>query len=84
MRVKPDDISDESAILQRMTKQPAITDELLGARETRSAEPKTLDAFLVKARALGFSDDELARLRSYFEAPGETGLARHKTGGGGN
>ena len=44
-----------------------INDQILGTRDDSVREPETFDQFLRRARALGFSDGELARLQALYK-----------------
>ena len=52
---------------------PESDDLVLGQRDSSARDPETFDAFLGKARKLGFSAREIAALKALY-APGKTDL----------
>ena len=61
---------------------PPVADDLvLGQRDAMARDPETFDAFLDKARKLGFSPREIAALKALY-APAKTKAQSDKDASG--
>ncbi|WP_306118369.1 MULTISPECIES: hypothetical protein [unclassified Roseitalea] len=82
--VRPAETGLATAYMQAMSNIDPEPDLSLGLRDPKAREAASVEEVVRKARALGFSEPEIERLRGYYDVRLKGALGEHQESGAGN